>query len=174
MRLAACVAPAAYHAQVDLLAHVLAVTDALTAAGVDYALCGGVALAVHGFARATIDIDLLARPDQLDALRAAVAACGFTIEALPMDFASGVTMRRLTNLAVGGKGLMLDVLLVTPTLDAVWASRERVSFTTASGSARSLWVVSRAGLVTLKLAAGRPQDLVDIARLQEADRGHEP
>jgi len=30
-------------------------------------------------------------------------------------------------------------------------------------------VVSRAGLVTLKLTAGRPQDLVDVQRLGELE-----
>jgi hypothetical protein len=35
----------------------------------------------------------------------------------------------------------------------------------------ALWVVSRAGLITLKLAAGRPQDIVDVQRLEESARG---
>lgn len=38
-------------------------------------------------------------------------------------------------------------------------------------SAGIVSVVSRAGLVTLKLAAGRPQDLVDVARLKELEDG---
>jgi hypothetical protein len=32
-------------------------------------------------------------------------------------------------------------------------------------------VVSREGLISLKLAAGRPQDLADVQRLREVDRG---
>jgi hypothetical protein len=35
----------------------------------------------------------------------------------------------------------------------------------------TLWAVSRAGLVTLKLTAGRPQDIVDVQRLEEASHG---
>ena len=34
-------------------------TQALSAFGVEYALIGGIAMAVHGFSRATKDIDLL-------------------------------------------------------------------------------------------------------------------
>lgn len=45
----------------DLFAEVVALTAALEAAEVDYAICGGEALAVHGAPRATRDIDLLAR-----------------------------------------------------------------------------------------------------------------
>jgi hypothetical protein len=33
-----------------------------------------------------------------------------------------------------------------------------------------LWVVSRDGLVRMKAAAGREQDLADIRRLEELDR----
>ena len=42
---------------------------ALDASVVDYALCGGVALAIHGVPRATQDIDLLVRPEDLSRLR---------------------------------------------------------------------------------------------------------
>jgi hypothetical protein len=44
---------------VDLVAELHVVADALVAAGVEFALCGGLAVAVHGHVRATRDIDLL-------------------------------------------------------------------------------------------------------------------
>jgi hypothetical protein len=43
----------------DLVAELDALIDAFDADGVEYALCGGLALAVHGHARATQDIDVL-------------------------------------------------------------------------------------------------------------------
>ncbi len=149
----------------DLFQELKSLTAALAAGGIDYALCGGVALAIHGVPRATQDIDLLLRPEALARLRDAIRACGFTFESLPMDFASGITMQRFTKLA-DGQPLMLDVLLVSDALENVWASRQHAEY--EGGPVR---VVSREGLITLKLAAARPQDLVDVQRLQEASRG---
>jgi hypothetical protein len=149
----------------DFFRELTALTSALEAAGVDYALCGGVALAIHGAPRATQDIDLLVRPESLDRLRATAHGCGFTLESLPMDFASGITVQRFTKL-IEGQPLMLDALLVGPAIERVWQDRQ-----TAEIEGGSMRVVSREGLVTLKLAAGRPQDLADIQRLRELDRG---
>jgi hypothetical protein len=39
------------------------------------------------------------------------------------------------------------------------------------GVPRATQVVSRDALIALKLAAGRPQDLVDVQRLKEMNRG---
>ena len=163
-----------YDASVDLFAEVVALTAALEAATIDYALCGGVALAIHGAPRATKDIDLLARKEDLPRLRQVVQACRFTIEGLPMTFsASGVSIHRFTKIEPDGRFLMLDVLLAEGALEAVWQTRARVAFAAADTPERSLWVVSRSGLITLKLAAGRAQDLVDIQRLQEVSRGED-
>ena len=160
----------------DLFAEVVALTAALDAAAIDYAICGGVALAIHGAPRATRDIDLLAREGDLPRLREVVRGCGFTIEALPMTFStSGISICRFTKVGAGGPPLMLDVLLAEGPLESVWQTRSRVAFSTTDAPDSALWVVSRSGLITLKLAAGRPQDIVDVQRLQEASRGeHDP
>jgi hypothetical protein len=161
-----------YDNRVDLFAEVVALTAALDAAAIDYAICGGVALAIHGAPRATRGIDLLVREADLPRLRDVVRTCGFTLEALPMTFSSsGISIRRFTKIEPDGRTLMVDVLLAEGALDAVWQTRARVTFGGTDAPERTLWVVSRAGLVTLKLAAGRPQDLVDIQRLQEVSRG---
>lgn len=161
-----------YDAVVDLFAEVVALTAALDAASIDYAICGGVALAVHGAPRATKDIDLLAREVDLPRLREVVRSRGFTIEALPMTFSSsGISICRFTKIEPDGRTLMLDVLLAEGPLESVWQTRARVAFAAIEAPGSALWVVSRDGLITLKLAAGRPQDIVDIQRLQEASRG---
>ena len=41
------------------------VIDTLQRAGIDYALCGGLAVIVHGYPRLTRDIDLLIREEDL-------------------------------------------------------------------------------------------------------------
>ena len=140
-------------------------TDSLEANQIDYALCGGVALAIHGVPRATQDIDFLVRPETIERLRQVVRDCGFTLESLPMDFSSGITIQRFTKL-IKGQPLMLDALLVGPALERAWADRQ-----TAEIEGGRVRVVSRDGLISLKLAAGRPQDLVDVQRLQEVSRG---
>ena len=47
----------------NLFDELMAVTQALDRQSVDYALVGGLAVAVWGAARATKDIDLLVRPE---------------------------------------------------------------------------------------------------------------
>jgi len=151
---------------VDLFAELTSLTQALAAAKVDYALCGAVALAIHGAPRATKDIDILLREDDLARLRDVARQLGFDIEALPMTFSSsGITVRRFTKLEAG-ESLMLDILVADGPLRAVFDTRLELPYEKGS-----LWVVSTEGLVTLKLAAGRPQDLVDVQRLREARHG---
>lgn len=50
----------------DLYAELRALLDALAAAKIDYALCGAVALAIHGVPRAARGLDPLARPVTVD------------------------------------------------------------------------------------------------------------
>jgi hypothetical protein len=145
----------------DLRAELDALTRSLDAAGIPYAVCGALALAIHGHPRATKDIDLLIPPDKIAAAKAVARVHGFTIEALPMVFSSsGITVHRTSRL-LGTQILTLDLLEAAGPLAPVWDARERHA--TAHGS---IWVVSRQGLVTMKLAAGRPQDLADLAKLE--------
>ncbi len=149
----------------DFFRELTVLAGALDVAGIDYALCGGVALAIHGAPRATQDIDLLVRPEAVELLRKTAHACGFTFASLPMDLSSGITVLRFTKL-IEGQPFMLDALLVGPSTERVWQDRQ-----TAEVDGGTLRVVSREGLVSLKLAAGRPQDLVDVQRLRELERG---
>lgn len=150
----------------DLLGELASLCLALEQRGLEYAICGGVALAIHGVPRATRDIDLLAREADLDAIRLTLQDLGFTVETLPMTFSSsGITVRRFTKL-LEVEPLMVDVLIADGPLAAVWDDRELVEWENGRIS-----VVSRAGLITLKLAAARPQDLADVQRLEELGRG---
>ncbi len=146
---------------IDLRSELAALVRSFDAAGIPYALCGALALAIHGHPRATRDIDLVTDPDHLEQLKAVARTHRFTLEALPMTFASsGITVHRLSRVE-GGQLLTLDVLLGEGALAGVWATRER-----RDSEQGALWVVSRQGLVTMKLAAGRPQDLADLAALE--------
>lgn len=153
---------------VDVYAEFVALVHALEDAAVDYALCGALALAIHGAPRATKDIDILALREDRDRIREVARCCGFVFDALPMEFSgSGIEVQRYTKL-VEGRPLMLDVLWVDAKLRPIWDDRVRVPW-----SDRELWVVSRDGLLTLKLTAGRAQDLVDIQSLAAAEGGRD-
>jgi len=144
------------------------VTRALDVAGVPYALCGGLAVAVHGHVRATKDIDILVLSADRDRALAAVAQLGFDVPAAPMTFGAGTsaerTIQRVTRLT-GAEALTIDFLLVGPAYEQAWAERESYEW---AGS--PLRVVSRAGLVAMKRLAGRAQDLADIERLEGGPR----
>jgi hypothetical protein len=149
----------------NLYDELVALVAELDASGIEYALCGALALAIHGAPRATKDIDILAKPEDEAQIREAVRRCGFTLEALPMTFRSGISVRRFSKIQ-GGKPVMLDVLWVNEALRSIWADR-----LTLPWKAGEIKVVSRDGLITLKLTAGRPQDLVDLQTLEEKERG---
>jgi hypothetical protein len=149
---------------IDLFEETVALLADLERHGVPYALAGALALAVHGVPRATTDIDLLVRRDDVEKTLDVASARGFGVPALPMRFSDGLEVRRVSKIEAVLM-LTLDLLLVDENLEPVWASRERVA--TERGP---VWVVSREGLIQMKAWAGREQDLADIRRLRELDR----
>ena len=148
----------------DLYEELKAIISALDEHGIDYAVCGGLAMAVWGAARATVDIDLLILPEALEQAKSVGRDRGFTIEALPMTVGGGaIEIRRLSKIdSQTGIVLPLDFLLVSSQINDIWESRVQVPW--ESGS---LWAVSRRGLITLKSLKPRSQDLADIERLKE-------
>ena len=138
---------------------------ALDAAGVEYALVGGLAVAVWGAPRATKDIDLLIQPDTLPRAMAAARECGFTLEALPFEFKDGTQLQRVNKVDATGQLLTVDFMLVDRNLDPAWAGRSRLPF--AGGD---IVVVGREALMAMKALAGRPQDIADIQNLKDSDR----
>ncbi|HUP21932.1 MAG TPA: hypothetical protein VNB06_03220 [Thermoanaerobaculia bacterium] len=148
----------------DLFDELTGLLADLERGGAEYAIAGAIALAIHGVPRATADIDLLVPGEHVERALEIARGRGFTVAAAPMRFSDGQQLRRVTKLQ-GEDALTLDLLIVGPALEAVWA--ERVSVPLEDGS---VWVVSRQGLVQMKALAGRDQDFADIRRLQEADR----
>lgn len=139
------------------------IADTLTAGSIEYALCGGVAVAVHGYPRATRDIDLLLREEDLERATGVLAGVGYDLAAGVIPFDTGLpTARRVYRVSKveGGDFLTLVLILVSPFLEDVWADRGRHQV-----QGKSLDVVSRQGLAKMKRAAGRPQDLADLRAL---------
>jgi hypothetical protein len=146
----------------DLFEELKALVEALSERNLEYAVCGGVAMAIHGAPRATVDIDLLVRSDDLSAVIDVARNRGFDVEASPMSFKGGaIQIRRISKISRDGV-LMLDLLLVTPAVDEVWRTRVWVEWEYGL-----LSVVSREGLIQLKRLAGRHRDLDDIERLED-------
>jgi hypothetical protein len=150
---------------IDLAEEFEAVITALADHGIDYAVRGGLAMAIHGLPRATVDIDLLIRPEDEERVYTAVEPLGFRIRATPMHFDGGkMEIRRVTKIDPAGDTLMLDLLLVTPALQKVWSDRTMIE--SEFGSIR---VVSRRGLIELKSGRMSGVDQDDIKRLRDED-----
>jgi hypothetical protein len=137
---------------------------------IDYALCGGMAMGVHGRARTTIDIDMLILSESLEAVITVAKSLGYNIRGKDLTFANGaIEIRRVSKIdPESGDPLSLDLLLVTPEIRGVWNARAE-----ADWEGGKLSVVSRAGLVKLKRLRNSDQDLVDIKALSEGDRDAE-
>ena len=150
-------------AGIDLYTEFYGLTDALAAAQVPFAVCGGVAVAIHGSPRFTRDIDLLILPEDEERTRAVATSLQYVFEGgrLPVG-EGGITNWEIARVSkvIGSDLLMLDLLVVGPQIQSVWDSRGWAEF-----NGRKIPVVSREGLRTLKLIAGRKQDLLDLEQL---------
>jgi len=151
---------------VDLKQELLGVVATLNRADVPYALCGGMAVVLHGHPRLTRDIDLLIRAQDREAADAALTAAGFTLHGGMIPFDVGGPYERnvfRVSKRVGNDLLTVDLLLLPGFLQEVWDARETYEL-----DGMALTVVSLAGLLVMKKVAGRHQDLSDIEHLEEA------
>jgi hypothetical protein len=139
-------------------------------AKLEYAVCGGVAVAIMGFTRFTKDIDILVRAEDLSKVMDAAAECGFNMPARPMTFGVNtpleMQLRRVTKV-IGTQYMPLDLMLVTPVLEDVWASREIMDW-----KGQTVMAVSLEGLAKMKRLSGRDKDKIDIERLTEIKNAH--
>ena len=121
----------------NLVEELLGLVDELLAQQVEYAVCGGIALAIHGHPRFTKDIDLLIQLDDLERVRSAAHRRGFTLEGGLLRFGAGTekdrSIFRLSK-ADGPEILTLDLLLVGPALAGVWETRRTVEWRGRSSS----------------------------------------
>lgn len=130
---------------------------------IEYALCGGLAMAVYAFPRATLDIDILIAPQTLEKAKSIAKRLGFTFDAGLMRFSGGaVQIYRLTK--VGSESndtLALDMLLLTPEIKEIWETKQTLTWDQGD-----LPVVSPKGLINLKLLRLSGQDQDDIRHLE--------
>ncbi len=99
-----------------LLEQLATIVRALDEAKIDYALVGGLAVAVWGAPRATQDIDLLVRPESVDDIVATVEPLGFRLRALPLTFSDDMRLQRVSKIEDGAL-LTLALILVDQNLE---------------------------------------------------------
>ncbi len=136
---------------------------------VRYLIVGGYAVSFHTQPRSTKDIDLLIKPDaeNAQAVYAALAEFGAPMEGLtPVDFIDRKTFFRL-----GRAPLMVDLLtdIGGVDFDQAWERRVEAIIDPKTGL-RAAFIGSE-DLIAAKLAAGRPQDIADVAALRKAAEG---
>lgn len=147
-----------------IIAELIALVTALRNANLPFAVCGGLAMAIHGHPRATQDIDILIREENLNEVLEVAKAVGFWIPSGRMPFKAktplAMEIYRVSK-AVGEKLIPLDLMLVSPALEEVWNGR-------ISGQIGDVdcTVVSADGLIRMKEIAARTQDLADIEKLR--------
>ena len=147
----------------DIIEELRAITARFDQEGVDYALCGGLAMAIYALPRATLDIDLLIQVDSLPRAQLAVEPLGYWVGTASMSFHGGkIRMARFRKVdPQTHEELILDLRLTTDATVEAWTGRREVEW-----EGRRLKVVSPEGLILLKSFRGSGTDQDDIAYLR--------
>lgn len=147
----------------NLVDELYAVAAALREAGVRYAICGGLAVTIHGATRTTKDIDILVPPDRVDDALEAVRPLGYRFAALPTTFDVGKPgerrVQRVTKVD-GDDHLVLDLIFEDAAFRRMLDGCIEIDLPEGQ-----LSVVSLEALGAMKRLAGRPQDLADLQHL---------
>jgi hypothetical protein len=142
-----------------LIQHYRDILAELSAAGAEYLVVGGFAVAAHVIPRSTLDIDVWIRPDPENAQRVwdALASFGAPIGNLtPADFAKP------------GFFYQIGVAPVRMGFEEAWREREHLKF-----EGVMVPFLSMRHLLANKKAAGRPKDLADIALIEAEQQNRE-
>jgi hypothetical protein len=137
---------------------------ALNAEGARYLIVGAYAVGLHGRPRATKDADLFVGSDPSNAERVWNALARF---GAPL---SGVTIDDLatpgTFYIMGRAPNQIDIITEIDGVDFDRAFKNKV---TSSYGGVPAFFISKEDLLANKRAAGRPQDLADVAFLESLD-----
>jgi predicted nucleotidyltransferase len=133
--------------------------------GVRFAVCGGHAVAFHGYPRVTMDVDLLVVPDPVNAKRivSALQEFGFGGAGIP----ESAFLKRGTAITLGVQPNQVDLLtsMSQAPASSVFARAEEGRL-----GGVSVRFVSRKDLLAAKREAGRAKDLADIEGLRRPQR----
>lgn len=130
---------------------------ALSAERVEYLLVGGYAMGVHGFRRATADVDFWIRPTPENAARVLRALAAFGAPLMGLTTTDLVTPRTIFQIGVPPERIDLLTSVSGVEFDDAWAHR-----ISASVDGVEVPVIGRAALVRNKRASGRAKDRIDL------------
>jgi hypothetical protein len=145
------------------------IVAALNAGDIAYVIIGGLAVAAHGVVRATRDLDLVAEPGEanLDRLAAVLTELGAEH---PIDGRlTGESLGRPVSFKLATRHGDVQVINRMPSVPPYARLRES-AFSVAIAPETGAIICSLAELRAMKLASGRPRDLVDVAELDELHR----
>jgi hypothetical protein len=131
---------------------------------VRFLVVGGYALAAHGLPRATGDFDVWVWGDTDNAVRIVRSLDEFGFVGLNLsvdDFNRADVVVQL-----GDPPHRVDIMTSIDGVDFARAGERQVLIEV---DGQSIPIISREDLVTNKRAAGRPQDVADVARLTESE-----
>lgn len=136
--------------------------ELLNSNAVEYLVVGGFAVAWHGYARFTADIDLLIRPDRKNAELIVKTLRDFGFASLAISAEDLARPDQIVQLGVKPNRIDLITSIAGVTFEAAWESRR-------PGTLDGLPVlyIGRDALIRNKESAGRPQDIADAQRLRE-------
>lgn len=133
----------------------------------DFLIVGAHALAVHGAARATGDIDILVRPTRANAERVceALRAFGAPLRLHGVGPEELSTEGNVYQLGLPPRRIDILTMIDGVSFDEAWQGRAIVD-----RGKHPLPFLGRDELVRNKAAAGRPKDLADLALLEEGNQ----
>ncbi len=139
------------------------IISALENGGIEYAVCGGLALAIHGFARASYGFDFLIQADSIEQACDIVKQYGYDKTETDKLFEhSSFEVQIVSKVDEDGGILPIKFVAANSKIRDVWDTRETLIW-----QDKTLWIVSRDGLIKMKELAGRDKDLIDIGRLKD-------
>jgi hypothetical protein len=150
-----------------------ALLGVLTAHGVDYVVIGGVAAILHGSVRVTYDLDVVFAPDgqNLRLLGSALTELNARLRGVEENVpfvADEKTLRNVRLLTLETDYGALDVMVEPdgcPTYERLRRQAERMEI-----GGFGVLIASIPDLIAMKRAAGRHQDLADVATLEAIQR----
>jgi hypothetical protein len=148
--------------------------------GVEFVIVGGFSLAAHGVVRGTKDVDVVPNPERanLERLASALIDMRAEIDVGDLDRDEVGVVLDVDGLASGANFCLLtshgrlDVMQDLSGMSGYRELRESAVEASMPGVSGSLQFAGYESLLAMKSAAGRDQDLVDIAELRRA-RGDE-
>jgi predicted nucleotidyltransferase len=135
---------------------------ALNDAGAEFLIVGAYAVIHYTEPRYTKDLDLWIRPsaDNAERVHAALTEFGAPLDNLTTDDLCDPTL----VFQIGLEPVRIDIFMGLPGLDfeEVWTAATKTTF-----GEIPIRVMSREHLIAVKTRAGRPQDLLDVEKLEE-------